>query len=98
MTTVNEEGDLEEEKWADFSGILNKLKNYLFEYYEPVQDPKDAEMHFSTNELRQQLYKLIPCDGLTADLVANWMHLGGFTFADYGEMRFEWMMKKRVEG
>lgn len=97
MTTVNEDGDLEEEKWADFSGILNKLKNYLFEYYEPVKDPKDAEMHFSTNELCQQLYKLIPCDGLSPDLVANWMHLGGFTFADYGEMRFEWMMKRKTE-
>lgn len=93
---VDENGDLDEEKWGDFSGVLNKLKNYLFEYYEPVQDPRKAEMHFSTNELYRQLFNLIPCEGLTPDLVANWMHLGGFSFADYGDMRLEWMMKRKA--
>lgn len=97
MIEVNEDGELAEEKWEDFSGILNKLRMYLLEYYEPVQEPKDAQMHFTTDELTRQLYKLIPCEGLTTDLVAQWLHFGGFTFADYGEMRFEWMMNRKVE-
>lgn len=97
MFTVNGDGDFDEEKWSDFSGILNRLKNYLFEYYEPVQDPAKAEMHFTTRELFMQLYKFIPCEGLTEDLVANWMHLGGFSFADYGQMQMEWMVNRKIE-
>lgn len=95
MTTIDEEGELKEERWDDFSGILLKLKNYLFENYEPVTDAREAEMHFTTGELYSQLYNLIPCAGLTPELVANWMHLGGFTFYDFGDMRLEWIMKKK---
>lgn len=95
MITAGENGELAEEKWDDFSGVLNKLKNHLYEYYEPVIDARDAEIHLTTTELFTQLYKLIPCQGLTPDLVANWMHLGGFNFYDFGEMRLEWIMKKK---
>lgn len=81
---------------ADYSGIINKMKNYLLEYYQPVQEPRDADFHFSTQEIWTQLLKLCPAEYiLKQETVANWLHLGGFTFHDYGELRLDWMMKKR---
>ena len=75
--------------------MLISLKRYLLQYYKPVHDPKDADLHFSTMEIHQQLLKLYPNEAiLTPDLVANWLHEAGFTFYDYGMMKLEWMMKK----
>ncbi len=89
MTTEKDE--------LDFSGILNKIKNHLLEYYEPVQNPKDAEFHYTTNEIWQQLLKIFPNEIiLRPDMVANWLHLGGFTFYDFGEMRLEWLVKSKA--
>jgi len=95
MLTAGGDGEIED--LEDYSGILNKLRNYLLEYYEPVQDPAKAEMHLSTREIWGQLQSLVPCEGLNEEMVAQWMHLGGFTWYDYGEMKFEWMMKRKAE-
>lgn len=87
------------ENEQDFSGILNKMKNYLLEYYEPVQHPGKAEFHYTTTEIWQQLIKVFPNESiLTPDMVAQWMHLGGFNFFDFGEMRLEWLMKSKHNG
>lgn len=95
LDDFDEEQEKSPDNEEDFSGILNKLKNYLLEYYVPVRNPAEAEFSFTTQELTQQLLTLFPReDILTPDLVANWLHLGGFTWYDYGEMRLEWMMKK----
>lgn len=86
---------MSDEHYDDYSGLFNKLELYLKEYYVPVQDPKDAELHFTTEEIQGQLLKLLPNpEILTGDVVANMLHHAGFTFYDYGEMRLEWMMKK----
>lgn len=83
------------DQYNDFSGLFNKLKLYLEEYYLPVQDPKDAEFHYTTQEIHQQLLQLFPNELiLTKDIVAIMLHNAGFTFYDYGEMKLEWMMKK----
>lgn len=80
----------------DFSGIMNKLKLYLLEYYEPVQDPREAEFHYSTDEVWKQLLKILPNELiLRPEMIAQWLHFGGFTFYDFGEMRFEWLMKRK---
>lgn len=79
----------------DNYGLLEKIKNYLLLYYVPVQDASAAEFHYTTAELHKQMLNIYPNEFiLTADLVASWMHGAGFTFYDYGEMRFEWMLKK----
>jgi hypothetical protein len=92
---VDKEG-LNDDNDEDFSGIINKMKDYLLENYEPVQDPRDADFHFSTREIYMQLLKLCPNEYiLKEETVANWLHLGGFTFHDYGELRLDWMVKKR---
>lgn len=81
----------------DFTGIINKLKNFLFDYYEPVQDPSSAEFHYSTRDIWRQLLRIYPNEAfLTEDMVALWLHEGGFTFSDYGEMQLDWMLKKAI--
>lgn len=78
----------------DYSGLINKLQNYLKAYYMPVHDPKEAEFHYTTQEIFDQLQKILPSQDYVPEQVANWLHLAGFTFFDYGNMKFEWMMKK----
>ena len=92
-----EDEEPKEQKDNDFSGIINKLKNYLVEYYEPVQNAKDADFTYSTDEIYAQLQRIVPNEIMysRAD-VALWLHNAGFTFADFGELRFEWLMKKKM--
>lgn len=86
----------EDEARKDFSGLIAKIKNYLLEYYEPVQSAKDADFHYSTEEIYRQLQRIV-CNELlySASDVALWLHNGGFTFEDFGELRFEWLMKRK---
>lgn len=86
----------EAEGRKDFSGLIQKIKNYLLEYYEPVQYAKDADFHYSTEEIYRQLQRIV-CNEIlySASDVALWLHNAGFTFEDFGELRFEWLMKRR---
>ena len=79
----------------DISGLLAKVKNYLVQYYEPAYEIREADFHYTTDEIYWQLQKIARNELLfsSAD-VSAWLHNAGFTFADFGEMRFEWMMKK----
>lgn len=93
MSYIDADGEINEGE--DFSGILNKLKEYLLAYYKPVRNPADADLHYSTSEIHQQLLKIFPNELiLTGDLVSTWLHNGGFIFYDFGEMKLEWLMKK----
>jgi hypothetical protein len=84
-------------KEKDLTGLLNKVKNYLLDTYEPCQDPAEAFIHHTTDEIYRNLQRLLPNEHLyTSADVAKWLHDAGFTFYDYGDMRFEWMMKKAV--
>lgn len=96
MNVEDEQDDTKkpETTGEDYSGLINKLKNFLTQCYEPVSHPKDADLHFTTSEIYQQLQKLLPSTFYSQDMVANWLHMAGFTFADYGNMKFEWIMKK----
>ena len=93
MSYIDKHGDIQDGE--DFTGILKKIKSYLINYYVPVSDPKEAEFHYTTSDIHQQLLKLFPHEFLTPDLVANWLHNGGFIFYDYGELKLEWLMKKK---
>jgi hypothetical protein len=95
MTDTENELDQPKENRTDFSGLINKVKNYLKEYYQPVFEAKDADIHFTTEEIYRQLLKLVPnTEIFSAADVSVWLHEAGFTFADFGELRFEWLMKK----
>ncbi len=88
-----QEGRLKE--LTELTGLLNKLKQYLYNYYEPVQNPKEAEFTFSTDEIWRQFLRIFPDElVLTKEIVAAWLHSGGFTFYDFGQMKFEWLLKK----
>ena len=78
----------------DYSGLINKLKNFLTQEYEPVGDPKEAQLHYTTQEIYLQLQKVLPSSHYTPEMVSNWLHLAGFTFFDYGDLKFEWMLKR----
>ena len=89
-----DDDELKEEKENDFSVLINKLKNYLVEYYEPVHLPKDADFTYTTDEIYAQLQRIVPNEAMyTRADVALWLHNAGFTFADFGEMRLEWLIK-----
>jgi len=95
MTQEHDE-DYKQDDDLDYSGLVNKIKNYLTQHYDPVSDPRQAEFHYTTQEIFQKIYSLFPSDAYTADMIALWLHNAGFTFYDYGEMKLEWMMKKAV--
>ena len=83
------------EERKDFTGLINKVKNFLLDYYVPVHEPREATFHYTTDEVYKQLKNVVPDEGLfSAADVALWLHNAGFTFTDYGEMKLEWMMKK----
>ena len=76
-------------------GLLQKIKNFLLQYYEPTADIREAAFHFTTEEITRQLYKIYPNELLfSATDVAAWLHAGGFVFYDFGDMRFEWLIKR----
>lgn len=71
------------------------LKDHLRRYYKPVSDPAEAEYHHTTQEIYDQLFRILPnALVFSASDVASWLTEFGFQFFDYGEMRLEWMMKK----
>lgn len=78
------------------SEFVIAIRKYLLEHYEPVQDPKKAEFHYTTTEIYNQLQKLLPGKKKykPAD-IATWLHSAGFVFCDYGFLQFEWMFKSK---
>jgi hypothetical protein len=91
----DEEIDKPEEPNKDFSGLVGQIKNYLLDYYAPVYEVKDAEFHMTTEEIYRQLQRIL-CNELiySAGDVALWLHNARFIFADFGEMRFEFLLKR----
>lgn len=76
-------------------GLLTKIKNFLLQYYEPTDNIREASFHYTTSEITQHLYKVYPNELLFGQSdVAAWLHAGGFTFYDFGDMRFEWLIKR----
>ncbi|HVZ98564.1 MAG TPA: hypothetical protein VG847_16900 [Chitinophagaceae bacterium] len=101
---VNDEGNLESMREElerqrlkaelEHNAMLEKVRSVLLEYYAPATYPMEADFHFTTNEIWKQLLNIYPNEVLlTKDTVAAWMHAGGFRLFDFGEMRFEWLIK-----
>lgn len=97
---MNEDEEIKqpEDTRKDFSGIIEKLKNYLLAYYEPVHEMRNADFHYTTIEIYKQLQRIVPNELIySAADVALWLHNGGFTWDDFGEMRFEWLLKRKKD-
>ena len=73
--------------------LLEKVKAMILDTYEPVQEPKEADLRLTTSEIYEMVYKLYPNPIFTHAELANWLHEKGFTFWDSGKMRFEWLLK-----
>lgn len=75
--------------------LLEKIKAYILNTYEPVQIPAEADTRMTTHEIYQAMMRHYPDqDAFTENMLANWLHEKGFTFFDAGKMRFEWMLKQ----
>lgn len=81
---------------GDSSGLIQKIKHLLIQEYSPAQHVRDADFHYTTMEMYQKLQELFPSDQYGADDVAVWLHDAGFTFKDFGDLRFEWLMKRAI--
>lgn len=75
--------------------ILDKIKEFLGQYYFPAYSLEEADLHLSTQEIYSQLQKLYPSYDYSPETVAQWMHELRFIFQDFGDMKLEWLMKKR---
>jgi hypothetical protein len=74
--------------------LLEKVKAYILSLYEPVQDPKDADLRMSTEEIYQAVCRHYHNELLfSKNMLAAWLHDKGFTFYDAGQLRFEWLLK-----
>jgi hypothetical protein len=84
------------EKKADDSPInIEKIKNYLLQYYLPSNNINETDFHLSTNEIYESLFSVFPFPDLfRMSDIALWLHEGGYKFADFGEMRFKWLFKR----
>ena len=77
-------------------GLLEKIKNFLFTEYEPVQEKQvtASTIFLSTAELFNKLQDIYPTELYNASDVATWLHEKGFSFTDNGVLRLEWMLEK----
>jgi hypothetical protein len=75
--------------------LLSKIKQYLTSYYEPALTVQEAEFHFSTQEIYQKLLAIYPNSAVfSAADVSTWLMEAGFICEDFGDMKFEWLLKK----
>lgn len=74
-------------------GLTEKLKNFIRENYEPVQDVAEATLRLTTKEIHENISNHYPYMPFSANELAQWLHNSGYTFWDAGSMRLEWLMK-----
>lgn len=77
-------------------GLLEKIKNFLWQSYQPVNSMHEATAMLSTMEIYHALQSLYPCPDYGPDDIARWLHEGGFQFTDTGKLHFEWMLKEAI--
>lgn len=74
--------------------LLERMKNYILERYEPTSVPGEATDVMSTSEIYEAIGSLYRNEVIfTKNDLAAWMHQQGFSFIDVGKMRFEWLLK-----
>lgn len=71
-----------------------KVKQLLFETYEPAVDPQRA-LRLSTIEIYDRLREHIPGAEFSLAEVSSWMIEGGFKTDAAGSMKLSWLMQKR---
>lgn len=73
--------------------FLPFLKEYLLAHYKPAYFIQEADVHLSTYEIFEKLQSVYPSASYSSEDVANWLHAAGFQFTDFGNMKFEWLLK-----
>lgn len=73
--------------------LLEHIKNYLYQNYEPAATVAEASIMMSTKEVYEAIYRLYPSKNFDVEMISNWLQDGGFKFADMGNLRFEWLLR-----
>lgn len=76
--------------------LLEKIKNTIWDSYEPVQEYGPTVIMLSTQEIYNQMQRLYPGGPFGMDDVAKWMNEKGFKFVDMGHMNWEWILKTAI--
>lgn len=76
--------------------LLERMKRYILDRYEPVTNMNETSITMSTTEIFESIGSLYRNEVLfSKDQLARWLDEKGFRFIDMGKMRFEWMLKKK---
>ena len=93
---LRKQREAERKAFEEMQALLAKIRDHLYQYYQPALSPKNSEFHFTTKEVRQQLLQVFPNQLVVTDeLVATWLSAGGFQMYDFGNMRFEWLFNRK---
>lgn len=90
---IGPDGDLE---LPDMEGVKTRLRRFLRDNYEPVDSAREADLHFSTREIYELLQRVVPGPSYSIEEVTTWLDEAGFQLHDFGDMRLEWIMRRRV--
>lgn len=92
-----QETDLQGKDKGDRSKLKVIVMAYVFDHYEPAENLRQCELHFSTRELWEKLQQVF-CDTemFCPSDVATWLVEYGFICGDFGEMQYEWLLKKKA--
>lgn len=102
-TITPEKAENQQEEDGLMPGMEDAI-DILMKAYEPVTDPKEAEIYFSTNEIIQAIeehYGLPQGDPAFHQPIAGTkvvQKLGrlGFVYINPGRLQLQWIMKKRI--
>ena len=75
--------------------IKDKLTALITESYEPAGIPGAGTTCMTTTELFDKLQLIYPSEEYTALYIAVWLEELGFKTCNMGNMRFEWILKKK---
>ena len=78
----------------DNAAILNRIEQHLKLNFEPVHDPTKADLHLKTLELYNVLQGLFPSANYSPQDIIPILEKLGYKYADYGMLRYEWMLNK----
>lgn len=84
-----------EEKFTEIPELVEEVKKFINETYEPVSHPLEATVHFTTLEIYRKLQLTFPGYYYKPVDISLWLMEAGFKIANFGEFKPEWLFKER---
>ena len=95
---MNDENNNKDERIPTSKPVGNRdvvamLQNYLYQHYQAVQVYSEGTIMLSTREVYDALQRVAHSEAITPELVAAWLHEGGYKLVDLGQLRLQWLME-----